>query len=600
MLRFIGVIILVIASNLYLQMCQNDLSSSLAVKFAFSWHVQKFFLGCFVLLLILLLLISVCGSFLTGSLLYSFAVAVLGFANYLKMAYREEPIYPDDLKMITEVGLLKEMAGTGPFFLILFFAAVVLGFAVYQFIRSLKLRKKVQGLRIVCALLCTASLAYISDFNNPDNLLRQAYNKTALWIPYSQKMNYYNVGFVGGFLYNLNVEAMEKPEGYSEEAVNKIVSKYQKMADETNKSAEEEKPNIIYIMSESFSDPARLAGITVEGEPLKDYYAMANQTYSGLMLSQNYGGGTANIEFEALTSFSMEPLNAQMTTPYTMLVSNLDELPSLVSVLKNRGYDATAIHPWNTSMYKRQDVYRIMGFDDFLDQDTMKHTDTIDKNQYISDASAYQEIMDILEKGDQPQFVHLVTMQTHMPYARKYSTIDYSATGNDNSDALNNYLQDVAYSSEALKSFLEGLKDVERRTLVVFWGDHLPGIYSQEIQDKNQGSTLHETQFLMYDSAGELAKKDTSDAVTSPFYYAPNLMSQTNQATTGFYELLLELEEAMPAFEKELYYNDKSNQWFQQAKLTNDQKKLYEEYQMIQYDILSGKQYSLKTNFFEG
>ena len=36
-------------SNLYLQWCQNNLSVDLAFKFAFSWHTEKFFLGCFVL-----------------------------------------------------------------------------------------------------------------------------------------------------------------------------------------------------------------------------------------------------------------------------------------------------------------------------------------------------------------------------------------------------------------------------------------------------------------------------------------------------------------------------------------------------------------------
>ena len=45
----IGFILLIIFSNLYLQWCQNNLSVDLAFKFAFSWHTEKFFLGCFVL-----------------------------------------------------------------------------------------------------------------------------------------------------------------------------------------------------------------------------------------------------------------------------------------------------------------------------------------------------------------------------------------------------------------------------------------------------------------------------------------------------------------------------------------------------------------------
>ena len=110
----IGFILLIIFSNLYLQWCQNNLSVDLAFKFAFSWHTEKFFLGCFVLS-VFYFLCSLAGSLGVGALLYSVIIGVLGFADYQKMFYRVEPIYPDDLKMITEVSLLKEMVGLWPF-----------------------------------------------------------------------------------------------------------------------------------------------------------------------------------------------------------------------------------------------------------------------------------------------------------------------------------------------------------------------------------------------------------------------------------------------------------------------------------------------------
>lgn len=188
---------------------------------------------------------------------------------------------------------------------------------------------------------------------------------------------------------------MKEPEGYSQEAIADITEKYQ---EEVEPAESKEQPNIVYVMSESFSDPEHLQGLSVSGNPLKEYYDLAEQTYSGKMLSQNYGGGTANIEFEALTSFSMELLNPQMTTPYTMLIPKMDDLPSLVSLTKDRGYDATAIHPYDTSMYKRQDVYSILGFDRFIDQDSMDYTQTIENNPYISDEAAYQQILDQLQE----------------------------------------------------------------------------------------------------------------------------------------------------------------------------------------------------------
>lgn len=593
----ISIVFVVGLSNLYLQWCQNDLSFDLAVKFAFSWHTEKFLLACLVLLMIFLFLVAVLGSFLFGTFFYLVGIGILGYANYLKMTYRQEPIYPDDLKMIKEFGLLKDMTGTTSFYLLAGMILLVVAGGCWAIYRSFKKDKKFQAIRVITLFTTIFALIYISHFNNPNNLLRKAYNKTALWIPYSQKMNYYNTGFIGGFLYNLKIDPMEKPKGYSEEKIKEFTSHYQKLADEKNKTASEEQPNIIYVMSESFSDPSRLNGVEITGDPLADYYAVADQTYSGQMLSQNYGGGTANIEFEALTGFSMGLFNAQLTTPYTMLVPKMNQLPSIVSTLKDQNYHTTAIHPYNTSMYKRKDVYEVLGFDEFISENTMTYTDTIEDNPYISDASAYQEVMDLLKEDDTPQFIHLVTMQTHMPYDGKYQQLEYTAKTEDNSgiSSLENYLQDISYSSQSLKAFTEELKKLSRRTLVVFWGDHLPGIYSDTIQNSNEKHTLHETQFLMFDSQGELEK--TEAPVTSPFYFAADLMNQTNQQTTGFYQLLLALQNELPAFERELYYQE--GQWQREAQLNKKQAELYQAYEMIQYDIVSGEKYSLQTNFFE-
>lgn len=593
----ISIVFVVGLSNLYLQWCQNDLSFDLAVKFAFSWHTEKFLLACLVLLMIFLFLVAVLGSFLFGTFFYLVGIGILGYANYLKMTYRQEPIYPDDLKMIKEFGLLKDMTGTTSFYLLAGMILLVVAGGCWAIYRSFKKDKKFQAIRVITLFTTIFALIYISHFNNPNNLLRKAYNKTALWIPYSQKMNYYNTGFIGGFLYNLKIDPMEKPKGYSEEKIKEITSHYQKLADEKNKTASEEQPNIIYVMSESFSDPSRLNGVEITGDPLADYYAVADQTYSGQMLSQNYGGGTANIEFEALTGFSMGLFNAQLTTPYTMLVPKMNQLPSIVSTLKDQNYHTTAIHPYNTSMYKRKDVYEVLGFDEFISENTMTYTDTIEDNPYISDASAYQEVMDLLKEDDTPQFIHLVTMQTHMPYDGKYQQLEYTAKTEDNSgiSSLENYLQDISYSSQSLKAFTEELKKLSRRTLVVFWGDHLPGIYSDTIQNSNEKHTLHETQFLMFDSQGELEK--TEAPVTSPFYFAADLMNQTNQQTTGFYQLLLALQNELPAFERELYYQER--QWQREAQLNKKQAELYQAYEIIQYDIVSGEKYSLQTNFFE-
>ena len=584
-------ILIVFMSNYYLQLSQNSWSFRLATKFAFSWHTEKFLLGTLVLLMFNLFIVALCGSFLAGNLFYGIGMTLLGIANAMKMSYRMEPIYPDDLKMIVEWNMLRDILGWGLF---LVFIILVMGIILlfgYAFYRSLKLPSFWQKIRIVTLLVTAMFLYYAGQFNQPNNLLKKAYDRTALWIPYSQKMNYYNVGFMGGFLFNLNVEGMTQPDGYSKAAVEEIMSKYDKKAEAANQAkGEEEQPNVVYIMSESFSDPMRLDGIEFNADPLKDYRDVASQgLYSGQMLSQNYGGGTANIEFEALTGFSMELLNPQMTTPYTMMVSKEASFPSLVSTLKAQNYQTTAIHPYNTSMYKRKDVYHTFGFDQFLDEKTMKYQETLSKGGYISDESAFAEVLDLLsEDPSQPQFVHLVTMQTHMPYTNKYSDSAYQLVDDNNKgNGIENYAQDIAYTSKALLTLMGEISELDRPTVVVFWGDHLPSIYSDQVLEENEDVTAHLTEYFVYDSRED---SPTIKQTVSPFYF-PSLVGESSGIqTTGFMSLLKDMQTFLPAFEKDSYLYQQ--QWEKEIKLTQEEQEVFNDYQLVQYDIVSGEKYS--------
>ncbi|WP_126814134.1 LTA synthase family protein [Vagococcus acidifermentans] len=585
-------VLIVLASNYYLQLCQNDFSWELATKFAISWHTEKFLLGAFVLLVFQVFLLSAAGSWLIGTIFYVVILAVLGYANYWKLFYRMEPIYPDDLKMITEFGLMKDIIGTVPFSVIICFAAASIFLFVYAVIKSLSFSKTSQVVRIISLVVSTMLLVYISDFNNEHNLLRKTYNKTAAWIPYSQKMNYYNTGFMGGFLYNLKVTPMDKPEDYTKASVNNIVSEYNKKAAAKNETVGSEQilPNIVYIMSESFSDPLRINGISVEGDPLADYRQIADSTFSGQMLSQNYGGGTANVEFEALTGFAMEVFAPQMTTPYTMLLPKIEHFPSIVSSLKEQGYKATAIHPYNTSMYKRQDVYQTLGFDKFLDESSI--TDAERPSLYISDEAAYNKVLEQLSDDRQPNFVHLVTMQNHLPYEGVYESLKFPVTGDENQNGLTNYAQGIYYSSRSLPTFLQGLDELDRPTLVVFWGDHLPSLYSDETKEKNSQENLHLTEYFIY---GNQAEVTPAKETISPMYFYSLLSEKFNQPTTGFNELLLAVKEMLPAFESGMYYHQ--GEWQEELSLSKEEEALYHDYQLIQYDITAGKQYSLDTFF---
>lgn len=593
--------------NFLLQFSQNQYDFSLAVKFAFQWHTELFLLGMFLLFTLYLWITALIGSRWLSALIMFVTLIVTSVTTQQKMALRGEPLYPSDLSMINELPFLIQMIDSKMIVAIILFLISVVTLSSYLLIKKKKsskrldkpIQKKLNWLiRGVTFIITSGILFYSMGFNQPGNVLKSAYDQYAYWIPYSQQMNYYNNGFIGGFLYNLGVDAMAKPSGYSKEQVTGIVQKYEEKAAEINKSrtATIKDVNILYVMNESFSDPLVLDGVTVSDDPIPKIRSLNETALSGTILSQGYGGGTANIEFEALTGLSMEPMSASLTTPYTQMVSEMSELPSVVSYLSQQGHETTAIHPYNTTMYKRNEVYQNLGFTTFLNETNMEFVDKKERNPYISDESAYQEVLKQMQTTDEPDFVHLVTMQNHMVYSGKYPNTDFSAQGTGNAQEAANYLQDLAYSDAALADFITTIQQLSEKTIVVFWGDHLPSFYNETIVETNGNLKMHQTPLLIYSNFTE-----TNDTVgtISPIYFMNHILTMSNAQVTPFYALLMELEEALTAFEKGLYLEKNSKSVFEKREdLSKKTRELLKAYDAIQYDVTAGEKYSKALNFF--
>lgn len=601
-------LITAIIGNLLLQFFQNQYSFSLAVKFAFQWHRELFLLGAFLLFNLYLWIISLVGSRWLSTLIMSVLVVALGTITQQKMALRGEPLYPSDFAMIKELPFLIQMIDSKLIVAISIFLITIVSLSIFILIKKKKSSKKSAQLvqnklnwlvRGGTFLITSCILFYTMWFNQPGNVLKTTYDQYAYWIPYSQQMNYYNNGFIGGFLYNLGVDAMAKPMNYSKKQVTDIVQKYKEKAAEINQTRPTtlNDVNVVYVMNESFSDPLALDGVTVSEDPIPEIRTLEETTLSGTILSQGYGGGTANIEFEALTGLSMEPMAASLTTPYTQLVSRMNELPSIVSYLNEQGYATTAIHPYNTTMYKRSEVYQNLGFTTFLNEANMEFVDKNERNPYISDKSAYQEVLKQMKDTATSDFIHLVTMQNHMVYSGKYPNTNFSAQGTGNAKEAANYLQDLAYSDDALDDFLTTIEQMPEKTIVVFWGDHLPSFYSEDIAETNGSLKMHQTPLLIYSNFTE---NDDTLGTISPIYYMNHILAIANAQVTPFYALLMELESTLPAFEKGLYIERDSKSVSEKREdLSKETELLLNEYDVIQYDVTVGKNYSKALNFFE-
>lgn len=592
-------IVISLAVVFFLTIFLQSSLGTLDLKFGFEFlenHTNLFIISMSVLLVLLLWLVSLFGSFIAGGVIFASAISGLGIATALKMKYRQETVFPEDLKMINQLGLFQEIIGKNIIIIILVIVVLLIALGIYFLIRSFKLSKKVQIVRVISLAGLSLVMFFLWNFNTINSPIKKVIeNQVNGWVLWDQTLNYVDRGYVPGFLFNLKSKPMEKPKNYSKSTVEEIVKKYQQKADILNENSNSEKPNIIFIMNESFSDMTKLKGIEINEDPIKEYKSIAENTYSGYMISPQYGGGTANVEFEALTSFSMDMLNPQISVPYSSLIPKYNTFPSVVSYLNNQGYYSTAIHPYNTTMYKRKDVYKTFEFDKFLSADNTNFSDLRKDSMYYSDKGAYDKTFEILKEKNTPQFVHLVTMQNHSPYTQAFSDKVYSVNNQENSE-LANYAQAMHESSVAIQGFLEELKQLDRRTIVVFWGDHLPPLYSEEVLNDNEDIIQFETPFMIYDSEHKIASNP--EQLISPTYFSESIFKLTNLKTSGFYELVSDLQDNLISYKRGNYYFD--GKWHTSIDNSNSElKQVYSDLQIIQYDIFSGHNYSLDVGFFD-
>ena len=542
------------------------------------------------------------GDVMLANVLLIFVGGIMGVVNLEKTRQRTEPLYPSDFEMITAS---KSLLGMVPWqtvaagFAFALFGGVVIYFLIRRNVRrqTPKLSKKN---RLAMLLVTSIGVLYIGQFQQPGNLVKLAYEKKNDWIPWSQLDNYHVNGFVAGFLYNLPSDPMEKPAYYSAGKIDELRAKYQVIADEINAGRDKTEPdvNIIFVMNESFSDPLELDGLDLGMDPIPFVRALADNSYSGEMLSTGYGGGTANIEFEALSTFSMEPFEANITTPYTQFLSSIEQFPSVVSRLKDAGYATTAIHPFNTTMYKRKENYKVLGFDSFIYDATMSSvTERIDTNPYISDKSAYEEVLQKMAETPETDFIHLVTMQNHAPYVNKYTAVPSYEESGIKDEEVRNYLQDLIYSDEAFELLMTQLADFEEPTVVVFWGDHQSSVFGESVYEENEVQNMHETPLRIL-SNFDSSYKDLG--TISPIYFYTEVLEMTQTKLTPYDALLETLQSVLPAFEKSMYLNGQTGEYvFSREDLPEETLEILSDYEQIQYDVLTGKRFSMENDFFE-
>lgn len=537
--------------------------------------------------------------------------ALVGAVNATKLELRNDPVYPGDVVFLGQPSFLFEMVPKSRLLLgvlalvVLVCGAALVGWLVNKLFphphKSVSRRGlwAIRIVRVVVVVLCLGLLHLATNFNEKGNPWRAAFDSTGLrWRSWDQRVNYQKNGFVSGLLFNMHVNAMTEPKGYSKAAVEQVVQRYQQVAAQTNqgRTGTLDKTNVVIILSESFSSPTWLKTVKYPLDPIPKTTAAMQNTVSGKMLAPGFGSGTANTEFELLTGQSLSQLSPQLSTPYEQLVSHYKKFPSAVDWFRDHGHTPVAIHPFSPRMYARPAVYDAFGFDKFITKDQMKNKGR-GGGRFIDDESAFNEVLDQISSHDAPVLTHLVTMQNHMPYGGQYDDPIKPTSGLPANYATlaGQYARGIARSDDALADFFATLKKSPEPTAVIFYGDHLPPqVYPQSLIKSEGLRVAHETPFLIWSNRAPL--KHTDLPTTSPIQFMPKLFDALNAPIPPWYALLDALDKQVPAMDTGLAI-DAQNQQVKPAKLDTAAKDVLGDYRMIQYDLSIGKRYSEKAMF---
>lgn len=399
------------------------------------------------------------------------AIAIIGVGNYFVVMFRSNPIVPWDIYSFeTAMSVADNYVFSVDWALAEHIAMFIL-MLIVGVRTNIRLSKKI--LRpILTVAMCIPAYFYIS-YLWQDNLERNTGLNDTL---FNAKYMHSKDGFFVSFILDIHFLQIEEPKNYSDEYALSLLNEQEVEKVETP----EELPDIIAIMDETFSDPAVLG----EFETNKDYMPFVHSilrgevanTISGYTDVSVLGGNTANSEFEFLTGNSMA-FFPNGSVPYLQYIR--DGISTIVPQLEEYGYTTYGTHPYRAKGWNREFIYDLMGFDYRYFQGSFPFEDKL--RNYVSDEADFKSILEWRNNTEGPFFMFNVTMQNHSNYGGDFDNFDPQIVAkfkNTSSNKyLNKYLSLMYETDQDVASLLSELSQSDRKTIVVFWGDHQPNDY---------------------------------------------------------------------------------------------------------------------------
>lgn len=420
----------------------------------------------------------------------------VGVVDFIVLHNRVTPFNANDFKMIDDaLNVVIHYFSFGQIVLVIVLIIIGLFAIIFSAIKSPKTEKPVSFMTTVplCAAMIGLHVVLISGSvylgilqkNFPN--LADGYQKYGL--PYC-------------FTFSIVDKGIKKPTGYSKGRVDEVISSLPSPTPtpEIKSDPDTSAPNIIVIQLESFFDPKRIDGIKFETDPIPNFTHLFNHFSSGFLTVPSISAGTANTEFEILTGMNMADFGTGEYPYRTILQSSTCE--SIAYNLKHYGYACHAIHNNTASFYGRNVVFSNLGFDDYDSIETMTGVERNALN-WAKDKVLYPEIVTALDSTEGSDFIFAVSVQGHGKYPDEDildNTISLSRLSAAYDDStiygLRYYTSQLNEMDAFIGSLISYLSERREKTVLVLYGDHLPGFDFEE-EDLKFG-TLLQTEYVIW------------------------------------------------------------------------------------------------------
>ncbi len=527
-----------------------------------------------------------------GYLITAVPMMLLAVADYLKTMLTTVPITLSDLTLVGQMGHIAEL-NKGVLVLSRSATAAVIGavlWLVFLFFVSGSMRPQ-WWFSILASLAPAAALVLLFWVGAPNVVYTSMSADVHQSIP--QWMAKRDCGVVLGMWRSVYVNAT-KDHSLTAHSLEAVLEGVEELTLDMPVQKYRDPPNIIFILSESFLDTDHFTGVTFEKDPIPEFHALKEESVSGTFYSRSLGYGTCSVELEVFTGLHSAFLDGAEL--YSWDPETFGRLPAVPKVLQDNGYYTALVHTYNDNIYHRRDNFAELGFKDmFFTEDYMKFFEPAAKapdyyayikpyikGWYYSDSFLADLLIDLYEdkKPGGPVFLYGVSMENHQGYTDKFSETELDTPrplSNLTGEAANIMLhltQGLHDASASLGKLVDYFRTVEEPVVLVFYGDHRPGlglteggtVYSQlgivpksaSEWDADQYAEMYSTDFLIWSNDDKyLPAERGSTMETSSNFLGSLLLDITGVNRPLYWKFLSKLSEER-VMDNYFYHRDRN------------------------------------------